>query len=197
MSPDPKAWINLERAQLLLLDDHAEGLKILVQIVSAFGVKRYHRCRLSDEAKVVASQHELHLILINANLKESSGYEFMSWLRGANLQPNSFAPVILLTGHTQKSNVERARDCGANFIITKPVSPAIILQRILYVARDRRPYIKCGDYIGPDRRFRDVGPPPNMAGRRHNDTAEAPPEDSLSDAPSEDGAPLKAQGAGS
>ena len=193
MAIDPKAWINLERAQLLLLDDHAEGLKILVQIVSAFGVKRYHRCRLSDEAKVVAAQHEIHLILINANLKESSGYEFMTWLRSANLQPNSFAPVILLTGHTERSNVDRARDCGANFVITKPVSPAVILQRILWVARDKRPYVRCGDYIGPDRRFHDVPLPVGKVGRRFNDKVETEPKEAESESLPGADAPLQAQ----
>src|SRR4051794_19560043 len=112
MNTASKAWINLEKAQLMLLDDHVEGMNMLVQIVTAFGVKRYHRCKSTDEAKMIAGQGEVHLILINANLKESNSYEFISWLRAAGLQPNSFAPIVLITGHTQRSNVEFARDCG-------------------------------------------------------------------------------------
>jgi len=168
------AWINLDRAQLLLLDDHTDGLNILVQIITAFGARRFHRCKSNEEAKEVAAQSELHLIVINANLKESNAYEFITWLRQANLQPNSFTPTILVTGHTQKSNVELARDCGANSVIAKPVSPNAMLERILWIAREKRPYVKCATYVGPDRRFHDTGPPEGMVGRRYNDVRVAP-----------------------
>ncbi len=168
---DPKAWINLEKAQLLLLDDHIEGTIVLAQIASAFGVRKFFKAKSIDEAKEIALHEELHLILANANLKSSSAYDFIHWLRRAKIEPNSFTPIILITGHTQLSNIRRARDCGANFVMAKPVSPAALLERIGFVAREKKPFVSCGDYLGPDRRFHDVGPPPGIAGRRHDDKA--------------------------
>jgi DNA-binding response OmpR family regulator len=169
---NPKAWINLERARLLLLDDHASAINIMTQIISAFGVKKFYKCGTLDEAKEIIVSEELHLIFVNANLKESPAYDFISWLRGANLQPNSFTPVVLVTGHTQRSSVERARDCGANIVLAKPVSPASTLERITLLAREKRPFVSCSTYIGPDRRFHDIGPPDGK-GRRHTDAIEA------------------------
>lgn len=168
---NPKAWINLERAQLLLLDDHDAGINIMTQIVTAFGVKKFYKCSSLAEAKEIIGSQELHLIFVNANLKESPAYDFISWLRGANLQPNSFTPVVLVTGHTQRSNVERARDCGANVVLAKPVSPQSTLQRITIIAREKRPFVSCSTYVGPDRRFHDIGPPDGR-GRRHGDPVE-------------------------
>jgi DNA-binding response OmpR family regulator len=182
-----KAWINLEQAKLLLLDDHATAVNVMTQIIMAFGVKRFFRCTSVAEAKDLLTTEEIHLILVNANLKESPAYEFISWLRNANLQPNSFTPVILVTGHTQRSNVERARDCGANIVLAKPVSPASTLERITLIAREKRPFVSCANYTGPDRRFHDVGPPDGK-GRRHNDPAEWPaPEAQAPDPPLGDG----------
>jgi DNA-binding response OmpR family regulator len=169
---DPKAWINLEKARVLLLDDHHEGGNILAQIVMGFGVKRMLRANSVAEAKDMVGHNELHLILVNANLRESPAFEFIDWLRRAGLQPNSFTPVILITGHTQRSQVERARDCGANIVLAKPVSPQSMLERIVWIAREKRPFVNCDTYMGPDRRFHDTGPPAGMVGRRHND----PPE---------------------
>ncbi len=169
---NPKQWINLERAKLLLLDDHASGVNIMTQIITAFGVKRFYKCSGVDEAREVIGTEELHLILVNANLKETPAYDFITWLRGANIQPNSFTPVILITGHTQRHNVERARDCGANIVLAKPVSPTSTLERIMLIAREKRPFVSCNTYVGPDRRFHDIGPP-NGKGRRHNDPIEA------------------------
>jgi hypothetical protein len=36
------------------------------------------------------------------------------------------------------------------------------------VAKEGRPFLFSGEYVGPDRRFRDVGPP-NGVGRRRED----------------------------
>ena len=174
---DPKAWINLEKARVLLLDDHAEGGKILAQIVMGFGVKRIVRSASAAEAQELVSASEFHIIMVNANLHESPAFEFIDWLRRAGLQPNSFTPVILITGHTQRSQVERARDCGANIVLAKPVSPVSLLERIIWIAREKRPFVNCDTYMGPDRRFHDTGPPAGVVGRRHND----PPEDAVSE----------------
>ena len=169
---DPKAWINLEKARILLLDDHPEGGNILAQICMGFGARRFFRCSTGEEAKDLVKESELHMIMVNANLRESPAFDFIDWLRRSNLQPNSFTPVILITGHTQRSQVEKARDCGANIVLAKPVSPQSMLERIIWISREKRPFVNSGSYIGPDRRFHDTGPPAGVAGRRHND----PPE---------------------
>jgi len=77
--------------------------------------------------------------------------------------------VILITGHTQKSNVERARDCGANIVLAKPSSPNSVLERIVWAAREKRPHVRTSSYAGPDRRFHDAGAPKGVQGRRYND----------------------------
>jgi len=166
---DTKSWINLERVQLLLFDDHAEGASILSQIVGALGVRHSYRCTTLAEAQQIISEREIQLIMVNANLKSSNAYDFIEWLRRADIQPNSYAPTILVTGHTQRSNVERARDCGTNSIVAKPVSPLAVLQRIVWVAKEKRSYVQTDAYVGPDRRFRKDGPPDDMFGRRYND----------------------------
>jgi len=49
------------------------------------------------------------------------------------------------------------------------VSPAVMLERIIWIASERRPFVNCASYVGPDRRFHDLGPPAGTAGRRHDD----------------------------
>ena len=76
---------------------------------------------------------------------------------------------MIISGHTQKSKVEKARDCGANFIVAKPLTPKVMIDRVIWVARENRSFIECADYLGPDRRFHSIGPPPNTEGRRSDD----------------------------
>ena len=167
--------INLEKAEVLLLDENLEGMGVLLQIISAFGVRNHYRCRSEQEAKKEALSRELDLILVGANGQDSSSYDFIRWLRRSGLEPNAFTPTVLISGHTQLHNVQRARDCGANYIVAKPVSPDVLLERIVWVAREKREFIFCDSYVGPDRRVHDVGPPRGMAERRR--PQEAPDSD--------------------
>jgi DNA-binding response OmpR family regulator len=75
----------------------------------------------------------------------------------------------LLTGHTQRANVIRARDCGASFVVAKPILPKVLYSRIVWLAKDRRDFIDVESYCGPNRRFQNVGPPEGMEGRRSDD----------------------------
>jgi DNA-binding response OmpR family regulator len=91
------------------------------------------------------------------------------WLRRSNLPQNRFTPVLIVTGHTLESKVTEARDCGANFTVVKPVTPQVLLERIMWAARDKRQFVDVPSYAGPDRRFKFTGPPPGIQGRRADD----------------------------
>ena len=51
----------------------------------------------------------------------------------------------------------------------EPVSPLSVLERLIWTARDKRNYVKSETYVGPDRRWHELGPPLGMAGRRLED----------------------------
>jgi DNA-binding NarL/FixJ family response regulator len=168
-SVDESSRINFAQVRILLLDDHTVGSGILIQIVRAFGANNIVHCTSIAEAKKSVEEHEFHLVLINSNLRESGVYDFIHWLRRYDVPPNCFASVVLIAGHTPRSNVERARDAGANVIMAKPVSPLSVLERLMWTAREKRNYVKCATYVGPDRRFQNLGPPPDLSGRRLDD----------------------------
>jgi hypothetical protein len=43
----------------------------------------------------------------------------------------------------------------------------------------RRRFIECDNYIGPDRRFKDLGPPVGIEGRREEDARDASAVESM------------------
>jgi len=96
----------------------------------------------------------------------------VQWLRRDTQEPNCYAPVLITTGHTPTGDIVRARDAGGHFIIKKPIAPIVLLERIIWVARAGRGFLFTGTYVGPDRRFRDDGPPDGL-GRRREDLARA------------------------
>jgi CheY-like chemotaxis protein len=172
-----KFRINLEKAAVLLVDENASGLELLGAIVSGFGVGEQLRAGSAHEAMDIVKARPVDLVLIEAQLSKMDGYEFVHWLRRSGLKPNAFVPCILVAGHTPRNKVETARDCGANYIVAKPLTPLVLLERIVFVSRDVRPFVECDSYIGPDRRFKNVGPPVGTFGRRKTDL-----QDELGDA---------------
>jgi len=166
----PSQYINLDKARALVVDDNPQSLDIIVGVLTSFGLRNLVRKASGLEAQDELKYQTFDLVLANGALPELDGYDLTRWLRREADEANRMTPVILLTSHTRRSLVEKARDCGANFIVTKPVSPAVMLERILWVARGDRLFIECEAYVGPDRRWRNLGPPVEFPdGRRRDD----------------------------
>nr|WP_295108307.1 response regulator [uncultured Caulobacter sp.] len=165
----PSARINLERATVLVLDDNGASLDILSQVVSGFGVKQLYRAETVADAQALIRTKTFDLIVSDVQMPVTDGIEFIEWLRREGGETNRYIPVILLTGHTRTSQIFKLRDAGSNYVVAKPLTPKVLLERIFWVAREERQFIECDSFIGPDRRFKHEGPPPGTDGRRKDD----------------------------
>lgn len=165
----PSTRINLERTTVLVLDDNGPSLDILSQVVSGFGVKQLHRAESVMDAQSLIRTKTFDLIISDVQMPVVDGIEFIEWLRREGGENNRYVPVILVTGHTRVSQICKLRDAGSNYVVTKPITPKVLLERIFWVAREERQFIECESFIGPDRRFKHAGPPPGTDGRRKDD----------------------------
>ena len=168
LDPASRARFNLDKASILLLDDSPVGMAILVQIVTGLGAKQLYRCTDVGMAQEVASTQEIDLAIVDAMSPTGAGYDFVRWMRLNAQEPNCYTPVLLTTAHTPATDVIKARDCGGHIMIKKPIAPIVMLERIIWVAKEGRPFLFTEEYVGPDRRFRDNGPPDGV-GRRRED----------------------------
>lgn len=167
----------------MLVDDTAMGMAILVQIVTGLGAKKLFRCDSVEMAQDVAGKHELDLAIVDG-MGAGKGYDLVKWMRQSCQEPNCYTPVLLTTAHTPASDVVRARDCGGHIIVKKPFAPIVMLERIIWVAKEGRPFLFSENYVGPDRRFRDAGPPDGK-GRRREDATAAPTAAAVGDVTAE------------
>jgi len=166
---DKKTRLNLDQARVLLLEEPQSGADILSQVFFGYGVRNPVRCASPDEAMTRLEEETYELIVCDADLPEGRAYDFVMRLRRSALEPNRYCPVILLSGHTPSAYVAKARDCGANFVVAKPIRPMVLLERIVWVCGDNRIFVELDTYVGPDRRFQFLGPPPGVEGRRKGD----------------------------
>lgn len=161
------AVFNLTGAVTMVVDDSPFGLDLTVEALRGFGIQTRYMCHGAGEAIEILKDHSIDLMLVDCEMPGMDGHELVRWLRNANLDPNSYVPIIMTAGHVRKTKVGAVRDCGANFLVTKPFSAASLLERIIWVARDTRPFLEVGDYKGPDRRFKETAP--REEGERRSD----------------------------
>ncbi|KQY96428.1 response regulator [Brevundimonas sp. Root1423] len=152
------AVINLTAATTMVVDDSAFGLDLTCQALRGFGIRTSYTCQSAAQAMEILADQPIDLLVVDCEMPSVDGFELVRWLR-RSAQANAMAPVIMTAAHMRRSKIREARDCGANFVVTKPFSASTLLERIVWVARDVRPFLEVGDYFGPDRRIRELGPP--------------------------------------
>jgi len=170
MAPAPtvKTLFNLERTSVLLADGDAMGQGIISQMLSGFGARDVIKCATTTDTRKEISSQACQLVIIDPASLGDGGYDIIPWLRRKLVEPKKHVPVLIATGHTEHCRVTQLRDSGANFIVSKPLSAAVLLERIVWLSRERRPYVETDSYVGPDRRWHEQ-PAPNGVGRRQRD----------------------------
>lgn len=166
---ESRARFNLKGVGVLVVETVGLSADILVQILVGFGAKDLQRADSIDAAKALLARSPFDLAIIGAQLGEDDGSELVEWIRKTGPDANKYVPIVMVSAHTPQSKVERARDCGAHFVITKPLTPIVLLERIFWIAREQRPFVGSDGYVGPDRRFKFDGPPVGSPGRRRDD----------------------------
>lgn len=161
--------VNLESSSVLLIDDNQQALDMLSSVVVGFGVREQVKCASATQAVKILLERSFDLIMIDCSDPEMDSYAFMRWLRREMPAPLRYTPVIMLTGHASQTKVKEGRNCGASFVVVKPITPGVLLKRVIWLAQDQREFIECETYAGPDRRVRNFGPPVGEKGRRQGD----------------------------
>ncbi|WP_374570136.1 response regulator [Phenylobacterium sp.] len=154
----------------MVVDDNVQSLEIMVSVLMSFGVRNIVRASDGAEAQEYVLRQVFDLVLTDAQMPGVDGYDLVRWIRREGPEATRVVPALIVTAHTRRANVMKARDCGANFIVAKPITPAVLLRRIQWVARGDRVFIESETYFGPDRRYKHEGPPPEFPdGRRRDD----------------------------
>lgn len=160
------ARIDLRRISALVVDDNPQSLELISQILVGFRLGKLTSCQSAEEARPRLAEERFDLILIDYAMPREDGLHLARHIRSDASLPNRTIPIVILHGHTPEHMVVAARDAGANMIVRKPVAPAVLLSRIQWIARDRRPFVEAESYCGPDRRIRAEPLGPDRPERR-------------------------------
>ncbi len=82
------------------------------------------------QAKTDFLEYEIELIILDINLPDGSGYEYLKWIR-----QKSNLPVLILTANDMEMDEVMGLNLGADDYMTKPFSLAVLRARIQALLR--------------------------------------------------------------
>lgn len=169
MSLTIEARYDLSLLKVLIIDDSENMQKLVKTILSALGVEQMEQSPDGLRAYEILGWFEPDLLICDWNMSPIDGITFTRKVRRSPDSPNPYVPIIILSGHSEKSRVTEARDAGANLFLTKPISVKTLSDRIQMLIDNPQPFVRTEGYFGPDRRRQDMGPPPGILERRKPD----------------------------
>ena len=134
--------------KILIVDDDTDLRDTLVEQLSLHEEFEASAVDTGAKGATAAKANSPDLVLMDVGLPDTDGREVVRSLRKGGFK----APIIMLTGHSEKRRVTVARDAGVTEFLAKPISAKGLYQRIMNVVANPRPFIKTKTYFGPDRR---------------------------------------------
>lgn len=164
---DPFAEIDFPSLRALVVDDDRLVRQLVAGYLDGLGVTDVQIAGDGDEALEALARRHFDLVLTDFEMSPINGVELVARLRREPDIINPFVAVVLMTAHTDRATVIRARDAGVNAFLAKPVGESELRKKLGLVLTDDRPFVRSRRYVGPDRRRRDL-PVKGLERRRPN-----------------------------
>ncbi len=177
------ARYNFEALAVLLIDDSPMMRRVVNQMLHAFGVESVHIAADGKSGLKMLNAFHIDLVITDWLMEPMDGFDFVRLVRTDPYVATPMVPILMMTAHSELWRVAAARDAGINEFILKPITPANLLSRLIYMIEKPRPFVRTHTYFGPDRR-RKAEYPYFGPDRRSGEAAESDP--SGAQAPAED-----------
>jgi len=142
----------LTTLKVLIVDDEASMRKVTRALLQSIGVRKIYEANGGRSGLDAICMRAPNIVILDWEMPSPNGPEFMRAVRAPGSFPLPDVPVIMLTGHSERSCVVEAVRLGVNEYLIKPVSSTAILARIVSILAKPRRIIKQGDYYGPEPR---------------------------------------------
>ena len=144
--------IDFNKLRFLVVDDNLHMRRILRTLLHGFGAREVVEAEDGASGLELFGQNNPDIIFLDWEMPLFDGLELIQMIRQPGGSSNPFVPIIMLTGHTERTRVTKARDAGITEFLAKPISAKGLYQRVFSVVAHPRPFIRTATYFGPERR---------------------------------------------
>lgn len=108
-----------EKPHVLIIEDTKLAQKMAQAALSSLGAS-FDLAETGEQALSLVKKKPYDLILLDLGLPDISGMKVLEAINKEALQPSAY--VVVLTGHSDKKQQQRAINLGASEYITKPLT---------------------------------------------------------------------------
>jgi CheY-like chemotaxis protein len=153
---DPKLASAIEEKirtlKVLVVDDEHYSRKVIHTLLVAIGVKEIIEASDGVKGLEALRTHAPDLVIVDWEMPGLNGTDFTRVVRSPGSFPYPDVPIVMLTGHAERSLVMAAVKVGVDEYLLKPVSSQGLRARIVSVLTKPRNIVQKKDYYGPEPR---------------------------------------------
>lgn len=144
-----------ERLTFMLIDDNRHMRMLVGTLLRSFGAAKVLHAGDGAEAIDMLKTAAVDIVIADYQMAPMDGLEFTRAVRKGVQNIDPTVAIMMMSGHSERSRVERARDSGVNEYLAKPITAQSLYEHIAEIVNHPRAFIRSPDYSGPDRRRRD------------------------------------------
>ena len=138
--------------KVLVVDDEHYMRKVVRTLLMSIGVRTVYEAADAVTGLDVIRTMSPHVVIVDWEMPGLDGRGFVRVVRSPETFPYPDVPIIMLTGHSERSRVIEAMQSGVHEFLLKPVSSQALADRLTAVLNNPRKVIRKGDYYGPEPR---------------------------------------------
>ncbi len=122
--------VQTKRSKILVAEDHPVNQKVIKNILEKHGFQ-YHISNDGQKALEELEKNKYDLVLMDVQMPVMDGYACAARIRSSNSKVLDHGiPIIALTAHAMKGDMEKCMEAGMNDYTTKPVDSHLLIQKI-------------------------------------------------------------------
>ena len=136
-------------AKVLVVDDEHYMRKVVRTMLMSIGFRHVHEAPDGPAGLDMIRAMAPDVVILDWQMPGLDGPGFVRMVRSPATFPYPDVPIIMLTGHGERSRVIEAVKIGVNEFLLKPVSVKALRDRMTSVLTNPRDVVKSGGYYGP------------------------------------------------
>ena len=149
MTIDAQMAARFAATKVLVVDDEHYMRKVVRTLLMSIGVRTIYEAADGVAGLEAIRTMAPDVVILDWQMPGLDGPGFVRMVRSPETFPYPDVPIIMLTGHSERSRVVEAVEIGVHEFLLKPVSSKALCDRLLSVLAWPRPLIRRGDYYGP------------------------------------------------
>lgn len=135
--------------KVLVVDDEHYMRKVVRTLLMSIGVRTIYEAPDGPGGLEIIRTVAPDIVILDWEMPGLDGAGFVRMVRSPKTFPVPDVPIIMLTGHGERSRVIEAIQIGVNEFLLKPVSSKALQDRMVAVLTKPRPVVQSDSYYGP------------------------------------------------